>query len=408
MSLSDYFPDRPVQSPLVTSLHSQSISPMLRSTNFARTPKPQQMKNERIIEFEDGQHTIIDLDLLYGAEPKTNIPAFDRAQKEILKQILVDLVDISLNEYTMHYICHTEIQLGSPYSSIKKKIFEQFKQFYEYGLQSMPFRLWSEVTSEHYTVLINVLPLSLQKDLTDMRLKYMRAYTRNKIEKSLKEFQRSKNQSQKHEDKKFQMFSTQASDNDPTVLTEDEYTEIVVSDVMNTPFHSYFDEQLVNNKSKSTILSFMAYFKNHEGDVIRAFNDCASVGQDFAKATSLKNKTIENYKKPRGFPLQLGENEAYLFSFDLEVAQERLLKMKKDREKEDIKPPVKRKNLSFSEDSFFDSWDDVDSLENFERLQPIKRATLKPLNQGNISHYFIITLYELLVIFYSYVLCLFY
>jgi hypothetical protein len=62
------------------------------------------MKNERIIEFEDGQHTIIDLDLLYGVEPKTNIPPFDRAQKEILKQILVDLVDISLNEYTMHYI----------------------------------------------------------------------------------------------------------------------------------------------------------------------------------------------------------------------------------------------------------------------------------------------------------------
>lgn len=355
-SLSDYFPDRPAQSPLVTSLHYQSVSPMLRSTNFARTPKPRQMKNERIIEFEDGQHTIIDLDLLYGAEPKTNIPAFDRAQKEILKQILVDLVDISLNEYSMHYICHTEIQLGGPYASVKKKVFDQFKQFFEYGLQSMPFRLWSEVTAEHYSVLINVLPLSLQKDLTDMRLKYMRAYTRNKIEKSLKEFQRSKSRAHshahKHEDKKYTMFSTQASDNDPTVLTEDEYTEIVVSDIMNTPFHSYFDEQLANSKSKAAMLSFMAYFKNHEADVIRAFNECASASQDFAKATGLKNRTIESYKKPRGFPLQLGENEAYLFSFDSEVAHERLLRMKRDREREEVKPPVKRKNLSLSEDSF--------------------------------------------------------
>ena len=321
---------------------------------MTRTPKPQTMKNERIIEFEDGQHTIIDLDLLYGVEPKTNIPPFDRAQKEILKQILVDLVDISLNEYTMHYIWHTEIQLGNPYSSIKKKIFEQMKQFYEYSIQSMPFKLWSEVTSEHYQILINVFPLSLQKELTDMRLKYTRAYTRNKIEKCLKEFQRSKCQTQKHEDKKYHMFSTQASDNDPTVLTEDEYTEIVVSDIMNTPFHSYFDEQLANNKSKSTILSFMAYFKNHEFDVIRAFNEWALVSQDFGKITNLKNKMIENYKKPRGFPLQLGDNEAYLFSFDYEVTQERLLKMKKDREKEEVKPPVKRKNLSFSEDSFFE------------------------------------------------------
>lgn len=80
------------------------------------------MKNERIIEFEDGQHSIIDLDMLYGEELKTNIPPFDRAEKEIFKQILVDLIDISLNEYNMHYICHTDVEMGKPFECIKSKI----------------------------------------------------------------------------------------------------------------------------------------------------------------------------------------------------------------------------------------------------------------------------------------------
>lgn len=182
-------------------------------------------------------------------------------------------MDISLNEYTMHYICHTEIQLGGPYMSIKKKIVDQLKQFFEYSVSSMPFGLWSQIVSEHFQILVNMFPLNLQKDLVDLRFKFMKAYTRNKIEKSLKEFQKMKSQSspQNKEEAKYQVFSTQASNSDNTFLTEDEYTEIVVSDILNTPFHE-FSGQLFTSKSKKMILSFMSHFKQHDSEVIAAFN----------------------------------------------------------------------------------------------------------------------------------------
>lgn len=222
----------------------------------------------------------------------------------------------------------------------------------------------------------------------DFRTKFTRAYTRRRVERNLKEFQKNRKNPLPKEERKVQVFSTQATENDCTTITEDEYTEIIVSDVLNTPFYSFINEQLAGNKSKNLVLSFLAYMKDHEPEVIRAFNDCFHINKDFYKITNLKNRSIENYKKPRGFPLKLGENENYLFSFDYDVTYERLLKMKIDREKEkDVsKPPVKRKDYSYSEDSFFDSCDDVDSVENFENLKPIKKkATLKPLSDGKYS-----------------------
>lgn len=118
---------------MIGSLQMQSVSPMIKSTNLLKqTPKTKPIKNERLIEFEDGQHSIIDLDMLYGEEPKTNIPPFDRGQKEIFKQVLVDLIDISLTEYNMHYICHTDVELGRPFETIKKKISREIKSFYKF------------------------------------------------------------------------------------------------------------------------------------------------------------------------------------------------------------------------------------------------------------------------------------
>ena len=68
------------------------------------------------------------------------------------------------------------------------------------------------------------------------------------------------------------MFSTEASDNDPTILTEDEYAEIMISDVMNTPFHKYLSEQLAQSCSKNLFLSFMNFIKNNEAELIKSYN----------------------------------------------------------------------------------------------------------------------------------------
>jgi len=186
------------------------------------------------------------------------------------------------------------------------------------------------------------------------------------------------------------MFSTQASDNDPTILTEDEYTEIVVSDILNTPFHDFLKEKLVSSNSHKLIYSFLAYMKNEEPEVIATFNDCHQLNKDFYKFTGLKNKSIEIYKRPRGFPLKLGENEQLLFGFDYNVTFESLTRMTEAQRKlqQEIKPPVKRKNYSNSEDSFFDSCDDFGSEENLDNLKPIKKkTTLKPLG-NDISEEF--------------------
>jgi hypothetical protein len=387
-SLSDYFPDRKDHSPLFGSMHSHSVSPLLKSNHLIRTPKPEPLRNERVIEFEDGQQSIIDLDLLYGEEPKTDIPGFDRAHKEIFKQILVDLIDLSLNEYNIHYICHSEADLGFPFTSLCKKISEQFKLFYTYSIEKMPFGLWKQVTAEHYQILINSLPLWLKKELIDYRTKFTKKYVRSRIERNLKEFYKKNQHVKPKEECKYQVFSTQASDNDPTILTEDEYTEIIVSDVMKTPFHDFLHEQLESiNTKKNLVLSFMAYIKSNEPEIISAFNETFYINKEFYKHLTLKNRWIENYKRPRGFPLKLGENERYLFSFDSDITFEQLKKMKVDRDKMENQPKshvIKRKGDYCSEDSFFDSCDDeMESVNTLENLKPIKKKpTLKPIDNG--------------------------
>lgn len=192
MSLSDYFPEDRSKTPLFGSVSHHSISPLIKSSNFIRTPQAKQYDNERILEFEDGQNTIIDLDMLYGTEPETSIPAFDRGQKEMLKQVLVDLIDLSLNEYSMHYICHSELKLGTVYTTISEAVRVQLKDFYQYSISRMPFNLWSEVISDHTQVLINILPLTLQKDLIDMRYKFTKAYTKNKLVRLFSDFEKRK------------------------------------------------------------------------------------------------------------------------------------------------------------------------------------------------------------------------
>jgi hypothetical protein len=157
------------------------------------------------------------------------------------------------------------------------------------------------------------------------------------------------------EESKYQVFSTEASDNDPTVLTEDEYTEIMISDVLNTPFHKFLNEQLDKKHSKNLLLSFMNYIKNTESEVIRCFNDCYQANQEFYKFVNNKNRTIEAYKKPRGFPLELDVNCGYLYSMDNDVKHDHLLKMKLDNERATLKKPSRQRNHSFGNDSFFDS-----------------------------------------------------
>jgi len=135
------------------------------------------------------------------------------------------------------------------------------------------------------------------------------------------------------------------------------------------------------------LLSFMNFVKNNEPEIIRTFNDWCQINEDFYKYIKLKNKTIENYKRPRGFPLELDPNWILLYSIDSDIKHEQLLKMKLDNEKDLYKLQPKRKKLSFSDDSFFDSWDDGDSVDHMDNLRPIKKKALfQPISDGKFYH----------------------
>lgn len=353
-SVSDYFPDRRDNSPLFRSAQMHSVSPMLKSINLIRTPQQKQASNERLLEFEDGHHTIIDVNMLYGEEPNTSIPGLDRSEKEMLKQILVDLIDLSLNEYNVHYICHTDASFGRPYTHLRNMINSQLNQFYKYSVERIPFSLWNQVISEHYQILINILPLTLQKDLIDLRYKFTRGYARSRIERNWKEFQKRNKESPK-EERKVRVFSTQASENAPTTVTDDEYQELVVSDILDTPFDKFLTEKV--DKKRSVILCFLAFIKNEEPELIKTFNECFEINNEFYKQSNFRNRGIEVYKKQRGFPLKLGENETMLFSFDHKITYEKLLKMKVLREKEEKRShdqDLQRTGISSNADQFFD------------------------------------------------------
>lgn len=186
------------------------------------------------------------------------------------------------------------------------------------------------------------------------------------------------------------MFSTEASDNDPTVLTDSEYTEIMISDILNTPFHKFLNDELNKKYSKNLLLSFINYIKNHENEVIRAFNDCFQAHEDFYKVVNNKNRNIESYKRPRGFPLELDNNWGYLYSMDNDVKYKALLDMKEENERAtlSLKKPSKARKASLGNDDFFNSCDDMEGLDDVPSLDHLKQSkkkpSLKPIADGRL------------------------
>lgn len=264
-------------------------------------------------------------------------------------------------------------------------IIDQFKQFFKYSIEQMPFGLWNEVICEHYQILINILPRTLQKELIDMRMKFTKLYTQSRIGRNWKEFQKKNKNLGIKEEKKYQMFSTDTSSNDPTILTEDEYQEIVVSDVLNTEFVKYLNEQL--SKPTGVTYAFLAFMKNEEPEVIRAYNECHYLHSEFYKSVNAKNRGIEQYKKPRGFPLKLGQNEQSLFSFDHKITYAKLMKMKVQREKQDTQVQnFSRKKISFDDDDFFEACEELGTVEPLSSIKHNKiKKGFQPLDNGKFS-----------------------
>lgn len=292
---------------------------------------------------EDGNSFILDIDVMYGKEQDYQIPNIIKRDKECIKQILIDVMDISMNEYTMHYILHSENEFMTPFVDLKKKISEELLGFYKTSVTKIPFKLWSEVIHEHFEILSNFLPVSILKELNEYRFTFVKKYTKNRIKYQLKKHtEHSKKSKQVQSESSMRVFSTNAGVQDPTVVTEEEYLEMTVGEFLNTPFNDYLVSCLKSNSNKSMILSLMAHIKEHEVDIMTVYNRNYSVNSRFKADMKHRNNTIEKYKKPRGFPLKQKSNEKVLYSMDEEVTLKILEKFKMEKEKETKKKEIER------------------------------------------------------------------
>jgi hypothetical protein len=307
------------------------VSPMLSGINLTH----EEMKNSYVDMFmtdqEDESNFVLDLEMMYGDEMDSNIPNLEKQEREAIKQTLVDVMDLSMNEYSMHYILHSENEYMTPFKDLKSKIKNEFFKFYKSSCESMPFKLWSEVIDEHCKILSTFLPVTILKELYEYRINFVEKYTKNRIKAQLKKFSEKKSKKDTISSS-MQVFNTNALTTDSTFLTPEEYLEMTVAEYINTPFHSFLVSILKKKCSESTILSLLAHIKEHEVDIMKIYNDNFEANSKFSSDMEFKNRTIEKYKSMRGFPLKLKPTEKLVYSMEDGISFSILEKIKAEKE----------------------------------------------------------------------------
>lgn len=339
---------------------------------------------------EDEHSFVLDLDLLYGNDPDTLIPNIDKQHRECIKQILVDVVDLSLNEYSMHYISHSENEYMAPFNDLKSKVKNELFKFYKSSCESIPFKQWSEMIDEHSKILGGFMPVTIMKELHEYRFSFMTKYTKNRIKSQLKKF--SQNKANENRKSGFKVFSSNEQQ-DPTVLTEEEYLEMSVAEYIDTPFFKFLVSCLKSKSSKTMIISLLAHIKEKEEDIIKIYNHNYEVNKKFTVDTEFKDRTIEKYKTPRGFPLKLKPTEARLYSMEESISVSELEKIKFEKEKEKemrlkqqmARDDTRTNSFSLDTDSCEDEPPFMLSVERARMSHPEKRTSkFEPLANLNV------------------------
>ena len=357
-SLSDYFTRSVGKSSGSGGIHSM-VSPMLSTIKL----NPNETKNSNndiiMIDQEEECNSVIDMEMFYGEEDPNSL-SFDKQDKEAVKQILADIMDISMHEYSMHYVWHSENEYLTPFRDLKSKIKDEILRFYKFT-KNIPYKLWSEIASEHTRVLSNFLPVPLLKEIYDFRFYFAKKYTKHRIKSQLKGYNKEQKLKKNQKSDQMQVFNTNSGSNDPSILTQTEYLEIVVKDYLNTPFHEFLVSCLKSDKNKNKVLSFMAYVKENELDIINIYNENYEVNRKFTAEVEFKNSTIRKYKEQRGFPLKLADWNRKLYAIEDGITRVQLeeIKTQKQYEKEQ-KQQLKKADQEFTEKFGFES----DSLDD--------------------------------------------
>ena len=258
------------------------------------------------------------LGLVYK-EIETKLPKFCSKEKDVFWQLLTDVVDLSMNEYSVHFIKHSENDYMAPYTDLSDKIKKELLRFYIKTIKSTPFKLWSEVIDEHWKILSSIFPVALQKELHEQRLSFVKKYTKERVKFQTKRFLEKtihkKVWNNNSEDNKQYKSTTYC---DPTMLTEEEWLEINIAGLKTTSFYEYLTSWVKEQNLNTEIL--LSYIKENEVDMINIFNVNTEINNSFKSNVELKNTEVYRYKNERGFPFKLSQHEAFLYSFDNEIS----------------------------------------------------------------------------------------
>jgi hypothetical protein len=381
-SLSDYFSRSSAGKSSDSSGFKSMVSPMLSTI---MNPSDSKNSHDDYImgDQEDESHSVIDLELFYGKDVDDNTLKFDKQGKETVKQIVVDIMDISMHEYSMHYNMHSENEYLTPFSDLKSRIKHEILDFYKKSNQKIPYKLWSEIVSDHTRILQGFLPISILKEVYEYRFYFVKKYTKFRIQRQLKGFNQQQKLKKKQSKDNMRVFSTTSTTHDPTLVTESEYLEIRVQEYINTAFHDLIVSMLKSSKiSKDKVLAFMAYIKDHEIDIIHVYNDNYQCNKKFIADMEFKNATIERYKEPRGFPLKLGECESKLYAIEEGVTRPQLEQVKMEKQVEQQQKEILKKaeqefhnKFDIDIDSYDEAGADVEKQNDFSSLFPVHLTT---------------------------------
>lgn len=393
-SLSDYFNSsvtdneshsgfRSMISPSISGI--KPSAPYSRKSYWNRNMMIQDRQNESYLE-------------IFNHEIDTNLPNFLISDKESFKQILIDVMDLSLNEYSIHYVNHSENTFQSPYKDLRNKVKDELFNFYKSSIESTPFKLWSEIIDEHCRILCTFLPVTLQKELHEYRLNFVKKYTKNRIGFQLKGFSEFSKKAKKSNGKMAaQVFNANAVTYDPTVLTETEYLEITVADYLNTPFYEFLVSSLKKQISRNSILSLLAYIKENEVNIMDVYNSNVEINRKFTSEMESRNAEVQRYKESRGFPLKLDQSDFLLYSIEDGISISLLEKIRIERQSEKErketlqkdKPEIFSSSFSIDSENEDDEADGCMDVDNGRALNLEKRnSKLDPLCPFNLIREF--------------------
>ena len=375
-SLSDYFNSsatddqnhsgfRSMISPSISGIRPSA--PYSRKSYWNRDMMMQDSENESYLQ-------------IFSNEIDTNLPNFSISDKESFKQILIDIMDLSLNEYSIHYINHSENEFQSPYKDMRNKIKDELFRFYKSSIESAPFKLWSEIIDEHWKILCTFLPITLQKELYEFRFTFVKKYTKNRIGFQLKGFSEfSKREKDSKGKMDVQVFNANSITYDPTVLTETEYLEITVAEYLNTPFYEFLRSSLKKQISRNSILSLLAYIKENEVNIMDVYNSNVEINKKFTSDMEYRNAEVVKYKESRGFPLKLDQSDFLLYSIEdgISISLLEKIRIEKQNEKERKETLQKDKPEIFSNSFSIDSENEDDDLDGWMEIDNARSSNLE-------------------------------